>query len=267
LEAAMSFSPEWLALREPADIRARNAEVLQRVAHYCSGIERPRIVDLAAGTGSTYRAMAAHLPPGQVWRLCDYDAGLLAEAKKLLPEAAIETMQVDLFKDLGMALDPRPDLVVTSAFLDLVSGDWLDRLIAELAARKLPFYAALSYDGRAACDPPHRGDKAVIEGVNRHQKTDKGFGPALGPDAAVEAATRLRAAGFAVAEGRSDWQFTQQEGLVQSMIIDGWAQAAYEIEAVEDELLSDWAGFHMTRIADGNARIMVGHIDLFAVPA
>jgi len=40
---------------------------------------------------------------------------------------------------------------------------------------------------------------AVIAAVNCHQRTDKGFGPALGPDAAADHGRRgFRGAGFAV---------------------------------------------------------------------
>jgi hypothetical protein len=40
------------------------------------------------------------------------------------------------------------DLITTSALLDLVSADWLERLTVEAAARRLPIYAALTYQGR-----------------------------------------------------------------------------------------------------------------------
>ncbi len=67
-------------------------------------------------------------------------------------------------------------------------------------------------------------------------------------------------------QGQSDWLFLPSEGVVASMIIDGWAQAAYELDDVDDDILSDWAHWHMTRIAEGASEIMVGHVDLFAVP-
>ena len=42
---------------------------------------------------------------------------------------------------------------------------------------------ALNYDGRIKCAPGDPDDAAIVALVNRHQRTDKGFGPALGPDA------------------------------------------------------------------------------------
>ena len=56
----MSFSAQWLALREPYDLRARNPQVRDAVAASFTGAPSLRIVDLACGTGSTLaRAVTA----------------------------------------------------------------------------------------------------------------------------------------------------------------------------------------------------------------
>jgi predicted RNA methylase len=57
-----SFSPEWLALREPYDVRARNPEVLDVVATFLGPRSSLRVVDLACGTGSNLRSLSPHLP-------------------------------------------------------------------------------------------------------------------------------------------------------------------------------------------------------------
>src|SRR5205085_9720641 len=112
----------------------------------------------------------------------------------------------DIAQTLEPAIGEDADLVTMSALLDLVSAAWLDRLVAALARLQRPLYAALSYDGEVALTPASRHDASVIAAVNRHQLTDKGFGPALGPGAAGIAPESLRRHGFAVVEGRSDWR-------------------------------------------------------------
>lgn len=274
----MSFSAEWLELREPADRRARNGDVLDAVRTAFAGRQNISIADIACGTGSTARALAPLLGNGQSWTLIDYDAELLQQAKALTADLGqtVLLQQADLSAGIRDALPNNCDLVTTSAFLDLVSEGWLLRLVADLAAGGLPLYAALNYDGRTTCLPPHAADDEILALFRAHQKTDKGFGPALGPNCARIAIEALQSAGFTITHGLSDWRFLPQEGLVQSMLVDGWASAAHEMAAQSDsnggddgalvERIEDWRDWHLTRIAESSASIMVGHVDLFATP-
>jgi hypothetical protein len=262
----MSFSAQWLALREPYDRAARNPFVLEAVQHAFAGASSVRVADLGCGTGSTMRAVAPLLPTPQVWRLLDNDAGLLEAAHDEAPAVCeVTTVHVDLAGDLGRALAADTDLVTTSALLDLVSTDWLDRLVAMLAISGRPLYAALSYDGRVSLSPASVSDEAIIAAVNRHQLTDKGFGPALGPGAATAAPDRLRAQSFAITEGRSDWSFAPSDRAIQLEMLAGWASAAAEI-GVAPGLIDDWLAERREHIAGGRSQMLVGHLDFFAAP-
>ncbi len=197
------FSADWLALREPYDHRARNEVVLAAVAAHFAGRDAVSAVDLATGTGSTLRAVAERLPQRQDWRLVDNNLSLLARAEASLgPKRNVRAMPLDLARDLEAALDGPVDLITTSALLDLVSPDWLERLVVEVATRNLPLYAALSFDGRIEFDSSDPLDREIIAAVNAHQRTDKGFGAALGPDAAADAIARFKALGWTVTQGQ-----------------------------------------------------------------
>lgn len=263
------FSAEWLALREPYDGRARNRDVLESVAAAAVAAgEAIGVVDLACGTGSTLRALAPRLPPRQDWRLVDNDLSLLARAAagKMVPGVAVTRIPVDLKRDLEAALDGPVNLVTASALLDLVSADWLDRLVTEVAARRLPFYAALNYDGRVLFDPVDPLDPVVVAGVNAHQQTDKGFGPALGPRAAEAAIAAFQAAGYAVVHGRSDWQLLPRDHDIQRDMLAGWAGAAREIGAVSLPDAAAWLTRRRDLLAAGRSTVTVGHVDMFARP-
>jgi SAM-dependent methyltransferase len=262
------FSADWLALREPYDGRARNRDVLDSVATAAAAGDGVAVVDLACGTGSTLRAVAPRLPPRQDWRLVDNDLSLLARAAagKAIPGIAVTRIPVDLARDLEAALDGRVSLVTASALLDLVSAEWLDRLVIEVAARRLPFYAALNYDGRVSFDPADPLDAAVIAAVNLHQQTDKGFGPALGPGAAEAAIKRFQAADYAVVHGRSDWHLLPRDREIQRDMLAGWAGAAREIGAVSLPDAAAWLTRRRDLLAAGRSTIKVGHVDIFARP-
>ena len=263
----MSFSADWLALREPHDARARNAEVLAAVAAAFADRESIAVVDLACGTGSTLRAVTAHLPRRQRWRLVDNDLGLLARAAALNrpPDRDVAAVPIDLARDLELAVED-VDLITTSALIDLVSVDWLDRLIVEAATRRLPVYAALSYDGRVALSPRDSADDRIVDAVNRHQRRDKGFGPALGPAAVAEALTRFARVGYEVTQGESDWVFGTEDREIQLDVLSGWAGAAREMDDVPLPEIVGWLTRRRDHVAAGRATLRVGHVDIFARP-
>jgi SAM-dependent methyltransferase len=263
----VSFAADWLALREPYDLSARNRDVLAAVTQSVAGQPAVSVVDLGCGTGSTLRAVARHLGPRQSWRLVDNDLGLLARAagSDRPPGVSVTTTPVDLTRDLEAALDGAVDLVTTSALLDLVSADWLERFAVETAARRLPVYAALIYGGRAALEPADAFDAAVIAAVNRHQRRDKGFGPALGPAAAATAIAQFERVGYAVVQGAADWIFTANDREIQSEVLSAWATAARELGELPLRDIIDWLTRRREHVAAG-ATMRAGHVDFFAQP-
>jgi hypothetical protein len=259
------FSAQWLALRETCDRSARSQTVRDALAATFAGAPAIAVTDLGCGTGSTMRAIADVLPPRQQWRLIDNDETLLAlAAAAAAGRAQITTLAIDVAQHLEQAIG-NPDLVTMSALLDLVSATWLDGLVAALVCLRCPLYAALSYDGEVALRPASRHDATVIAAVNRHQLTDKGFGPALGPGAARRAPEILRRKGFAVVEGRSDWSLGAQARDIQMELVAGWAGAAREI-GLDAAIVEAWLTERSDHVVAGRSEMRVGHVDFFATP-
>jgi SAM-dependent methyltransferase len=262
------FSVEWLALREPLDMRARNRDVLDAVAAAFHAAPELSIVDLGSGTGSTLRALGPQLAPSQRWTLVDNDPVLLAEAfaRAQASAAIVETRQFDLANDISPLFDAGTALVTTSALLDLVSESWLANLAAAAAARSLPVYAALSYDGRVTFSNSDLADAQVVAAVNAHQLGNKGFGPALGPRAAAAAERIFRALGYSVVQGTSDWEAGPSDRGFQHELLAGWRQAAVEIASLPRETLESWYSRRGAAIDAGTLSLTVGHVDFYAQP-
>ncbi|GAW33751.1 hypothetical protein RA2_00794 [Roseovarius sp. A-2] len=251
----MGFDAHWLDLREPADLRARDASLLTRAVELAGG---GAVLDLGCGTGATARAFAAAGAAGCDWRFLDNDPALLSHAGARHPQAAL--LCGDLAEVGGLPLKG-VRMVAASALLDLVSEAWLARLAERLARHGTGFYAALSYDGVMRWQPEDPRDARIRARFNTHQRGDKGFGPALGPEAAPRAAAMLRAQGFEVQLAPSPWRLGPQETQLQTALLDGIAGAAQEIGC------ADAAGWRMARhdmLAQGRAEI--GHLDLLALP-
>ncbi|MBR0787630.1 class I SAM-dependent methyltransferase [Bradyrhizobium manausense] len=262
------FSIEWLSLREPHDVRARNPIVLDAVSARFRSHPSLGIVDLACGTGATLRALAGRLPAQQRWDLVDNDPLLLATAGSGSSPGRIDLNPIELDLTTGFegVLNGRIDLVTTSALLDLVSDEWLARLVHCTRANALPVYAALSYDGRITLSPSHPLDAAVVSAVNAHQQTDKGFGPALGPSGAAVAISRFEEIGYSVTSGISDWAIGPGDQNMQAELLDGWAAAASEIRALSRADLDHWLNDRKNALSDGISTMRVGHVDFFASP-
>lgn len=249
----MGFSADWLALREPADHAARDGALMAEAAVLAGA--RPVVVDLGAGTGSTRRAFGAALPDGAVWRMVEGDATLLALCEG-------ERHLMDL-RDLAALPLEGATLVTASALLDLVSEAWVAGLVAALAARRLPFLAALSYDGRMAWTPADAGDAGVTAAFNRHQRGDKGFGPALGPEAVPQAAALFEAAGYRVRLADSPWRIGPDQAGLGAALLEGIAAAAAEAGVAADEA-ARWLAARRAMLGQGE--MVIGHLDLLAVP-
>lgn len=279
------FSADWLAEREAADARARSADLVGTLPGRFESI-----VDLGAGTGSNLRWLAPKLDSPQRWVLVDNDKRLLVAARKSLRmwahqrgykargrgndlsmtgpgfDCTVTTLRLDLADSLSELDLPTGCLVTASALFDLVSRPWLAGLIARIERSGASILWTMTYDGRVTIDPANAFDDAVIGLVNRHQLTDKGFGPALGPDAWLVAQSLLEQAGLDVRAIDSSWQCGSKDKALVATLIDDWAAAATGIAPADARSIEKWRKARAGQAARGRLRLSVGHRDLVGRP-
>ncbi|MEM7189927.1 MAG: SAM-dependent methyltransferase [Pseudomonadota bacterium] len=263
----MSFSADWLALRQVADDRARSADLTRTLALELAKRPGPlRILDLGAGTGANMRALAPQLAGPQHWVLADNDPALLGKVSSPagptgtpLPSVEVEQRIVDLASDLSSLFDPAPDLVTASAFFDLCGRAIADEVVSRTAAAGAVFHTVLTYDGHETWTPGHQHDADVLSAFHEDQQRDKGLGPALGPDATAHLSNAFQAAGYAVRTASSDWdlQAPGDAGMIVAMAEGHAAVARSAIGAAAD----DWQAAQSR-----TQRWVVGHQDLLALP-
>jgi hypothetical protein len=265
------FSAQWLALREPLDAASRSETLIARLVNL---LVRPmsdsslNVIDLGAGTGANFRYAAQRLGGAQEWLLVDEDASLLAAADVQLsergapPGCRMRHLQLDLASGLERLALPAGGLLTASALLDLVSAEWLRELIGRAAAARVTVWFALTYDGCIDCQPAEPEDAEVRELFNRHQRTDKGFGPALGPDAARVAEQLLGEQGYHTESARSDWCLGPGHAALQRSLVDGWCNAACEVATHRAPALHHWLGRRLGHIEAGRSELRVGHVDI-----
>lgn len=275
------FSPEWLALREPVDHASRNPQVLAAVGSHFAARPAISVLDLGCGSGSNLRGTYAVLPERQHWTLVDFDAALLDAARDTLrgwadeardqgeelviskgeKSISVDFRKVDLNKDVEWVLGWQPDLVTAAALFDLTSKRWIERFVAALASQRLPLYTVLTYDGREKWEPPHEADARILAAFTHHQTSDKGFGPAAGPDATEIMAEAFRKSGFAVSTAESAWQIGADRQELAQALLQGIANAVGETGHVDGGTVADWL-----TARSASATGLVGHTDLWARP-
>ena len=127
------FTAEWLSLREPYDLVARNATVLAAVAGSLGSLGAVSVVDLACGTGATLRALSRHLPSQQHWRLVDNDLGLLGKAAMLGRPPRLTVRRVAGPSPARVIIDPNGRLPPTARVL---AADGIRRLVITAAGTR-----------------------------------------------------------------------------------------------------------------------------------
>ena len=183
------------------------------------------------------------------------------------PSGRLESRRVDLanIEESGALFENR-DLVTASALLDLVSDAWLRRVCERCQAMDAAVLFALTYDGCIRCTPIHHFDETIAALVNRHQRSDKGFGPALGPGATTAAANHLTALGYEIGVTPSNWNLTPDQHALQRELIDGWSHAAAEMRPDEAAAIDAWRLSRLTDVDRGRSFLTVGHQDLIGLP-
>ena len=149
----MGFSPTWLSLREPADRRARSADLGETLARHLARRERPLILDLGCGTGSNLRALERDLDvlAGPDW---PRTIALLPEGKRYAEVVAAAS---------GGAGDRLLAHAYTRYLGDLSGGQVIGRLLGRslgMTEEALSFYRFAAIE-----DPP--SDAVVTAGNPR----------------------------------------------------------------------------------------------------
>lgn len=280
------FSADWLALREPLDAVSRSPVISAALTDWRQGFRDITVLDLGAGTGANLRFLAPRLGGEQTWLLLDHDPALLAATGSRTAAWArqrgftfdqtaaelhgsgfrcrLRITAFELVADLERLDLAGGQLVTASALLDLVSARWLTSLIHRCRAAGVAVCWVLSYDGRRHWEPADADDGWIGELVNRHQRTDKGFGPALGPEAVAMAKAIFSNLGYTVITAASDWRIGPEQAVLQQRLLDDWARAAKVMAPAATDQIDGWQQRRRALLAAGQSRWQVGHQDFFA---
>jgi len=283
------FSVDWLSLRESADHRARSKKLTQKLTDWSKQIPRLNVIELGAGTGSNLRYLCPLLGHKQHWTLFDNDLTLLQSIDSLLVDWAVKhSAQVERVDDtlhissqhfsahvqwqhcdLASHLQGLPfneaQLVTGAALLDLTSARWLEQLATNCIKHGCASLFTLNYNGTVNWRKSIAEDAQVTSLLNLHQLKEKGFGPALGPDA--HAFYRQSLIGQQqVFTDDSDWVLGNEDLDLQQALINGWAPAAIEQGPDASLMIEQWKELRGAAVSQRSSALRVGHTDVMGLP-
>lgn len=247
-------TPDWLALREPADHAARSETLAVALDEQLGMRDTVVVRDLGCGTGSMGRWLAPRLRAPQQWFVHDRDADLARRAAASLPVPA--TPVVGNLADVELT---GTDVVVCSALLDLLTAAEIETLAGACAAAGAAVLWTLSVSGRVRFDPADAEDAPIAAAFDAHQRRDG----LAGPDAGDLAADALARAGYDVRREASPWRLAGGSAGSRPLAeewLRGWLDAA----AAQDPGL-DVDGYLARRLAAPFA-VEVGHVDVLGLP-
>ena len=275
------ISADWLALREPADTRARDGAAPALLPALLVTLPRPqdgntlRVVDLGAGTGANLRWLAPRLPfpaTDQSWLLVDHDPHLLARGTGHPEGVRVESVRADVtdLADLLTTGDGTDgaggagtDLVTAAALLDLLDTRELTAVVEAVVDAGVPALFSLTVDGTADLDPAEEQDDVLAAAFDAHQQRDGRPGPGAG--AVVAAMFRER--GWRVLTESTPWRLSSAD---EPQLVDAWLEGRVEAAVEQDPRLAgpaaSWLGRRRTQALDGQLGVTVGHLDVLAVP-
>jgi hypothetical protein len=272
IAASVRVSPEWLALREPADAAARSTDLAERLARHRAGADGLVIHDLGGGSGAMGRWLAPRLPGPQHWVVHDRDTDLLELALSDPPGAAadgapvtVEARESDITRLEADDLDSA-SVVVASALLDMLTADELHRMLAPCTENRFPVLLALTVVGRVALNPSDPLDARMADAFNAHQRRTTTAGRLLGPDAVAAAVAQLRRTGAEILVRPSPWRLGAAAADLTAEWSRGWVAAAREREPALTAVAGAYVDRRLAQTAAGELAVTVDHADVLVLP-
>jgi hypothetical protein len=260
-------SPDWLKLRNPADIRARDAAAgritleLARFLRRRCGAKPARLVDIGAGTGAGAGWLRPRLTISQRWRLIDHDAALLAAAPPVTDGWA-RPVVADVASVSKLLAEEPADALTCQALLDLLNATEVADLLASATGSSAALLAAITVTGGVQLTPQHRDDPLVGARFNAHQRRDG----RLGPDAADFAGDTLQQAGYRIVTVSTPWRLDPAEPGLMDAWLHGRARAAAEQTPPQAGRIRNWLNDRLTQLQTGQLSAVVQHVDLLGIP-
>ena len=281
------FSKSWINMRIQYDLKSRSDLLIQYLKKNYSNYDM-ELLDMCCGSGSFLIWSIKNKILFSKCTLLDYDMKLLKSIKsnlrKNLPKSFIiksnsNNMNLILKKDnliSSSIIIKKNDcnkfngktkkfhVISYSAVLDFMSKSSIIKSLKKCNDNNAIFFS-LCFNGKVRWTPTNTFDKYILSFFNKHQRTDKGFGTALGSKSIEFVKRTANLLDINVTTKNSPWLIynkSDRDKIFLHRYLLDIKKALFHIEGIDKDILRKWYQDKKYDIENKSIKLSVGHQDI-----
>lgn len=281
------FSSSWIEMRQVYDMQARSPLLFEYLDKLPT-TENINLLDLYCGSGSFLVWSIKNNINYKKCVLIDYDIKLLKSIKRNIksviePHLKIQsnTNNLDLLiknnKEIISNIKiikndcnkynkgyDKYQLISFSAVLDLMSKSTINNIL-KIAKSDCALYFSLCFNGKVKWTPSNTMDKYILSFFNNHQRSDKGFGLALGCKSIEYISKLAKSRDLSIKIKESPWQIknhSEMDKIFLNRYILDTKKSLFHMEGIDRKILKLWYEQKKYEIDNKKISLYVGHNDI-----